>query len=137
MPALAWRSSDLYPHISLVGVIGVEAEQFGDLFSTPGSMIGEIGPGVRWDILNYGRLVNNVRVQDARFQALAYAYQDRVLERRPRSGRCDGRLSPLAGASAAPRRERDCRRPDRGDHARNNTRKARSTSRPCSCSRAF
>ena len=71
--------SDLYPHISLVGVIGVEAEQFGDLFSTPGSMIGEIGPGVRWDILNYGRLVNNVRVQDARFQALAYAYQDRVL----------------------------------------------------------
>ena len=38
--------SDLYPHISLVGVIGVEAEQFSDLFSTPGSMIGEIGPGV-------------------------------------------------------------------------------------------
>jgi len=71
--------SDLYPHISLLGTIGVEAEEFGDLFKTPGSMIGEIGPGVRWDILNYGRLVNNVRVQDARFQALAYAYQDRVL----------------------------------------------------------
>jgi hypothetical protein len=29
--------------------------------------------------LNYGRLVNNVRVQDARFQELAYAYQDQVL----------------------------------------------------------
>jgi NodT family efflux transporter outer membrane factor (OMF) lipoprotein len=72
--------SDLYPHISLVGVIGVEAEQFGDLFRTPGSMIGEIGPGMRWDILNYGRLVNNVRVQDARFQALAYDYQNRVLD---------------------------------------------------------
>lgn len=71
--------SDLYPHISLVGTIGVEAEQFGNLFHTPGSLIGSIGPGVRWDILNYGRLVNNVRVQDARFQALAYAYQDRVL----------------------------------------------------------
>ncbi len=70
--------SDLYPHLSLVGVIGVEADQFGKLF-TRGSMIGEIGPGVRWDVLNYGRLVNNVRVQDARFQALAYAYQDRVL----------------------------------------------------------
>jgi NodT family efflux transporter outer membrane factor (OMF) lipoprotein len=71
--------SDLYPHISLIGVIGVEAAQFSDLFHTPGSMIGEIGPGVRWDILNYGRLVNNVRVQDARLQALAYDYQDRVL----------------------------------------------------------
>jgi outer membrane protein TolC len=64
----------------LVGSIGVEAEQFGDLFKTPGSMIGQIGPGVRWDILNYGRLVNNVRVQDARFQELAYAYQNRVLD---------------------------------------------------------
>jgi outer membrane protein TolC len=71
--------SDLYPHISLVGTIGVEAEQFDDLFRTPASMIGDIGPSVRWDILNYGRLVNNVRVQDARFQQLAYAYQDQVL----------------------------------------------------------
>ena len=71
--------SDLYPHISLLGTIGVEAEQFGDLFKTPGSMIGEIGPGVRWDILNYGRLVNNVRVRIRVSRQLAYAYQDRVL----------------------------------------------------------
>jgi NodT family efflux transporter outer membrane factor (OMF) lipoprotein len=71
--------SDLYPHLSVLGTIGVQAEQFGDLFNTPGSMIGEISPGFRWDILNYGRLVNNVNVQDARFQLLAYAYQDRVL----------------------------------------------------------
>jgi NodT family efflux transporter outer membrane factor (OMF) lipoprotein len=70
--------SDLYPHFSVLGTIGVEAEQFGDLFKS-GSMIGEISPGIRWDILNYGRLVNNVRVQDARFQQLAYAYQDQVL----------------------------------------------------------
>jgi outer membrane protein TolC len=71
--------SDLYPHFSVLGTIGVEAEQFGDLFKS-GSMIGEISPGFRWDILNYGRLVNNVRVQDARFQQLAYAYQNQVLE---------------------------------------------------------
>jgi NodT family efflux transporter outer membrane factor (OMF) lipoprotein len=71
--------SDLYPHFSVLGTIGIEAEQFGDLFKS-GSMIGEISPGVRWDILNYGRLVNNVRVQDARFQQLAYAYQNQVLD---------------------------------------------------------
>jgi NodT family efflux transporter outer membrane factor (OMF) lipoprotein len=71
--------SDLFPHFSVLGTIGVEAEQFGDLFKS-GSMIGEISPGFRWDILNYGRLVNNVRVQDARFQQLAYAYQNQVLE---------------------------------------------------------
>jgi NodT family efflux transporter outer membrane factor (OMF) lipoprotein len=70
--------SDLYPHFSVLGTIGVEAENFGDLFRS-GSMIGEISPGFRWDILNYGRLVNNVRVQDARFQQLAYSYQDQVL----------------------------------------------------------
>jgi NodT family efflux transporter outer membrane factor (OMF) lipoprotein len=71
--------SDLFPHFSVLGTIGVEAEQFGDLFKS-GSMIGEISPGFRWDILNYGRLVNNVRVQDARFQQLAYAYQNQVLD---------------------------------------------------------
>ncbi len=72
-------ASDLYPHITLLGTIGVEAENFNDLFKTPGSTVGAISPGVRWDILNYGRLVNGVRLQDARFQELAYAYQDRVL----------------------------------------------------------
>jgi NodT family efflux transporter outer membrane factor (OMF) lipoprotein len=71
--------SDLYPHISLTGTIGLEAEHFDDLFDTPESMFGNIGPGIRWDVLNYGRLINGVRVQDARFQGLAYAYQDRVL----------------------------------------------------------
>jgi NodT family efflux transporter outer membrane factor (OMF) lipoprotein len=70
--------SDLYPHISVLGTIGVEGERFADLFRS-GSMIGNIGPSIRWDILNYGRLVNNVRVQDARFQAAAYAYQDQIL----------------------------------------------------------
>ena len=34
---------------------------------------------LRWDLLNYGRLLNNIDVQDARFQELAYSYQDRVL----------------------------------------------------------
>jgi NodT family efflux transporter outer membrane factor (OMF) lipoprotein len=70
--------SDLYPHFTVLGTIGVQAEDFDDLFRS-GSMIGEISPGFRWDILNYGRLVNNVRVQDALFQELAYAYQDQVL----------------------------------------------------------
>jgi NodT family efflux transporter outer membrane factor (OMF) lipoprotein len=71
--------SDLFPHISLTGTIGLEAEHFDDLFDTPESLFGNIGPGIRWDVLNYGRLLNGIRVQDARFQGLAFAYQDRVL----------------------------------------------------------
>ncbi len=71
--------ADLYPRFSLNGVIGVSAEQFADLGNTPGSLIGSIGPAFRWDILNYGRILNNIRLQDARFQELAFAYQDQVL----------------------------------------------------------
>ena len=71
--------SDLYPHFAINGTIGVDSENFANLFSS-GSMIGVIGPSFRWDILNYGRIVNNVRVQDARFQELAFTYQNTVLQ---------------------------------------------------------
>ena len=70
----------LYPHFSLVGTIGLEAEDFNDLFHTPKSLAGSFGPSVALDILNYGRLINNVRLQDARFQELAFTYQNSVLE---------------------------------------------------------
>src|SRR5262249_39302558 len=36
-------------------------------------------PQVSWPILNYGRLVNNVRLQDARTQELVATYQNAVL----------------------------------------------------------
>jgi outer membrane protein TolC len=72
--------SDLYPHFAISGTIGVSAEHFVDLFHTPGSTMGSIGPSFRWDILNYGRILNNIRVQDARFQELAFSYQNTVLQ---------------------------------------------------------
>jgi NodT family efflux transporter outer membrane factor (OMF) lipoprotein len=70
--------SNLYPRISLIGAIGYEAQNFGDLFSSK-SFIGSIGPSLRWDILNYGRLLNGIREQDALFQTLAIDYQNLVL----------------------------------------------------------
>ena len=72
-------TSDLYPHLSIVGSIGLQANEISDLYSS-GSLRGSIGPSLRWDILNYGRLANNIGVQDARFQALAVNYQNRVLQ---------------------------------------------------------
>ena len=36
-------------------------------------------PAFKWNILNYGRIVNNIRLQDARLQELISAYQNRVL----------------------------------------------------------
>lgn len=72
-------TSDLYPHISLSGSIFFEAANFKDLFDS-GSLAGNVGPSFRWDILNYGRLVNNIRFQEARFQELATIYQNTVLQ---------------------------------------------------------
>jgi NodT family efflux transporter outer membrane factor (OMF) lipoprotein len=70
--------SDFYPHISLVGTIDYQAERFRNLFN-PKAFSGAIQPEFVWDILNYGRIFNNVRLQDARFQELVAAYQQSVL----------------------------------------------------------
>lgn len=71
-------TADLYPRLSLIGGLGYESANFTDLF-TPKSLIGTIGPSLRWDILNYGRLVNGIRVQDALFQKAVVDYQNAVL----------------------------------------------------------
>jgi len=71
-------TSDLYPRLSIVGGLGYEAANLSNLF-TPGSFVGTVGPSLRWDILNYGRLVNGIRVQDALFQTAVIDYQNAVL----------------------------------------------------------
>jgi NodT family efflux transporter outer membrane factor (OMF) lipoprotein len=70
--------ADLYPSFSLVGDIRVAAEDWGDLFESR-SIQAFGGPTFRWALLNYGRIENNVRVEDARFQALVSAYENTVL----------------------------------------------------------
>lgn len=70
--------ADLYPHISINGTIFVNSEKFSNLF-TPKSWGGAVGPSFRWDILNYGRLAANIRLQEARFNELVYIYQQKVL----------------------------------------------------------
>lgn len=70
--------SDLYPSFSLVGDLRLQSENFRNLFDSE-STTGFVGPGFRWAILNYGRIENNVRVQDAQFQALVGVYEDTVL----------------------------------------------------------
>lgn len=71
-------AADLLPAFSISGTINWQANQFNRLFSSR-SNAGVIGPAFDWNIFNYGRLVNNVNVQDARFQQLAIAYQQAVL----------------------------------------------------------
>jgi NodT family efflux transporter outer membrane factor (OMF) lipoprotein len=71
--------SELYPHISIGTLLG---QQDIGLARTPLRFSGGLAfvvPQISWNILNYGRLVNNVRLQDARTQELIAAYQSAVL----------------------------------------------------------
>jgi NodT family efflux transporter outer membrane factor (OMF) lipoprotein len=71
-------AADLLPHFQLLGTVGYSAENPGDLFNAS-NLAYQIGPSFRWDILNYGRIFNNIRVQDARFEQLLATYQNTVL----------------------------------------------------------
>ncbi len=74
--------ADLYPSFSLFGSIGLQATGSGfggHNFFSSNSFFYQAGPSVSWPFFNYGRIVNNVRVQDARFQELLVLYRDTVL----------------------------------------------------------
>jgi NodT family efflux transporter outer membrane factor (OMF) lipoprotein len=71
-------TAQLLPAFRLTGTIGVSAQQAerwfeGNSFEAVG------GPEFNWPVLNYGRLINDVRLQDATFQELATAYSNTVL----------------------------------------------------------
>jgi NodT family efflux transporter outer membrane factor (OMF) lipoprotein len=70
--------ADLYPAIFINGTIGWESQHLRDLFSA-GSFTGSIGPSFQWNILNYGRIVNNMHLQDAKTAELIAVYQSKVL----------------------------------------------------------
>ncbi|NOK15503.1 efflux transporter outer membrane subunit [Corallococcus carmarthensis] len=75
--------SELYPSFSLFGTVGLQASTSGaasgNLFSL-GSLAYSIGPRIVFPFLNYGRLKNGVRVEDARFQQLLVNYRNTVLK---------------------------------------------------------
>ncbi len=75
--------SDKYPRFGLTGTLGLRAadtagSSVGDLFSSD-SIEFLAGPFFSWPILNYGRIDNAVRVQDARLQQSLTGYRQAVL----------------------------------------------------------
>jgi NodT family efflux transporter outer membrane factor (OMF) lipoprotein len=86
-PQIGIAKSDLYPHFFLAGSIGWRStdassaygdSDLGDIFDH-NSLFWTAGPGFSWDILNYGRIRNRVRVEDARLQQLVVNYKNTVL----------------------------------------------------------
>ncbi|HEX4413034.1 MAG TPA: TolC family protein [Lacipirellulaceae bacterium] len=72
-------AADWYPAITINGTLGWQAQHLSQLFR-PSSLNSSVGPSFQWDLLNYGRIKNNVRLQDATFNELIATYQETVLE---------------------------------------------------------
>jgi NodT family efflux transporter outer membrane factor (OMF) lipoprotein len=70
--------AELLPHIGINGSIGLASSQFGHLFDHR-SGTGSIGPSLSWSILNYGRLLANIRLQNAVYQQFVNQYQQAIL----------------------------------------------------------
>ena len=70
--------AELYPAFAINGSLTYYSQELDQLF-TPRAITGNIGPVFQWNLLNYGRIRNNVRMQDARFWAMVTAYQETVL----------------------------------------------------------
>lgn len=86
---IGMTKAELYPSFVLRGSIGVGTSQgggalsgfssFKDLFN-PGSVAASAGAGIFWPILRYPRILNAVRVEDARFQETLVAYVQSVID---------------------------------------------------------
>jgi outer membrane protein TolC len=81
---IGYAKADLFPTFSLLGNVGTLSSNIGksslkDVF-TAASLAFAAGPTVQWNILNFGQISNNVRVQDARYQELLVDYINSVLK---------------------------------------------------------
>ena len=73
--------AELYPHFSLFGNIGYNNQQSGGIRLSAGDAVGiSVGPAFSWNIFQYGRIKNQVRLQDALFQESLTNYNKKVLQ---------------------------------------------------------
>jgi NodT family efflux transporter outer membrane factor (OMF) lipoprotein len=70
--------ADFYPQFGVTGFIGFTSNDLATLFEGK-SFTDFVLPNFSWRILNYGRVLNNVRLQDARFQESVWQYQQTLL----------------------------------------------------------
>ena len=72
--------AELYPHFTLFGNIGYNNQHSGGIHLSTGDAIGiSVGPAFSWNIFQYGRIKNQVRLQDALLQEKLSNYNKKVL----------------------------------------------------------
>jgi NodT family efflux transporter outer membrane factor (OMF) lipoprotein len=76
--AVGITEAELYPSLSISGNLGYASGEFRDLFSTS-AFNGGIGPAFNWNVLNFGRIKQQVRASEARFNQLKLDFENRVL----------------------------------------------------------
>jgi len=73
--------ADLYPQFFLFGTVGVsQTVRSSRSFDLSDAVTASIGPGLSWNIFQYGRIKNSVRIEDAIFQETLTNYNQSVLE---------------------------------------------------------
>lgn len=97
-------TANLYPSFSLNGLLGLSAsgnnnDGSGDLFSTE-SFAYSAGASFVWPFFNYGRIRNNIRVQDARLQQELIRYRETVIQA---AREVEDALAALEGTAAQDR----------------------------------
>jgi NodT family efflux transporter outer membrane factor (OMF) lipoprotein len=70
--------ADFFPQFGVSGFIGFTADQLASLFDGK-SFTAYVLPNFSWKILNYGRVLNNVRLQEAKFQETVLQFQQTLL----------------------------------------------------------
>lgn len=69
---------ELFPRVSLVGSFGLQSADADDIIDAR-SLTWSFGPRVRWRLLEFGRIVSNIRVQEERQRQALLQYQQSVL----------------------------------------------------------
>lgn len=69
---------ELYPRLALSGNLGVESDDVSNLFDADSRMFG-IGPSLRWNLFDGGRLRRGVEAQDARAEQALVRWERTVL----------------------------------------------------------
>ena len=106
--AIGVAKANLYPSFSLNGSFGfvgtsLRGGEIGDLFTWDNRATAASASFV-FPILNYGRIVNSVRVQDAVFQQAVLTYQNTVLQAQQEVEDARSAFARRAGDAGDPRR---------------------------------
>jgi len=71
-------TAELFPRFSLLGGVGLQAREAGDLFSGD-SLRFQFGPALRWPLFSGGRIRARIRAADARVDAALARYDRAIL----------------------------------------------------------